>query len=85
MVKITEVELHPLKGKFYSTEISAGFVDETGNHGSMYIEISGYHSQPSEREVEKGWEPDWGMDHVEGQAQYEIAKAIVDMLKGKSW
>ena len=85
MVKITEVELQPLRGKYYSTEIAAAFIDEAGRSGHIYIEVSGFHSQPSDRELENGWQPDEGMDHVEGQVQYLIGKAIVEMLEGKSW
>jgi hypothetical protein len=85
MVKIKSVNLHELASKHYATGISVEFTDESGFTYDAFIEVSGYSPQPSKRAIDQGWEPDWGMDHVEGQVQYEIALAIVEALEGKSW
>ena len=75
-MEVTDVYLVPLSGKYYTTEV----IVETDN-GSVFIEISSGNYKPSQREIDKGWEPDDGMDHVESEYSYEIAKKIVKALK----
>ena len=78
-MKIKSVELRPLADKHYETEIR---VVLQGDYSEEYIGISIYGSTqtPSEREIKRGWEPDWGRDHVESKEGYEIAKLIMEML-----
>lgn len=82
-MKIKEVFLRELEGKHYSTEVSVVVEDEKGEVYACGVEIYGYFPKPSYREYMKGWEPDMGMDHVETEAEYKIALAIVDALKGR--
>ena len=82
-MKIKSVSLEPLKFKHYATEILVEVYDEFGFPNDLYISISGYSPKASQREVDKGWEPDYGMDHVESEAGYKVALAIVEALNGK--
>lgn len=82
-MKIKQVELKPLASKHYSTEISVYVEDALGQEYSLGIEVYGYFPAPSQRELDGGWDIDYGMDHVETHAEYEIALAIVEVLKGK--
>lgn len=70
MVKIT-----PLPGKYYTTELSGD---------GYYIQINyfEYPFVPSERELEEGWGPEDGSDHVEHQKAYELAQKIEKFLNG---
>jgi len=73
-----EVTLEPLRGKHYSTNIHVKFPD----HEKIYVEVSGYNHNPSVREIEENdWEPEDGMNHVEGDKVYEVACRIEELLK----
>lgn len=82
-MKIKEVFLKELEGKHYSTEVCIFVDDFSGKIYPFRIDLCGYYPQPSFREYMSGWEPEMGMDHVENEAQYKIALAIVDALEGK--
>lgn len=80
-VKVTYSEVAPLGGKHYDTQVH---VDVTDNRVCypFTISISGYHPQPSKREIDKGWEPDCGMDHVESEVHLLLAEVIKKALEG---
>lgn len=79
-MKLTsEITLEPLEGKYYETVILV----DLGNHRGLRISIGGWGGEASEREKKNGWEPDYGMDHVETQDAYEVAKKIVKLLEDK--
>ena len=84
MVIIESVEVEPLPSKYYETELHVkarnGYCNST-----IRISISGYSYPPSVREVNRGWDAEHGMDHVEGEIQYKIALAIAEALEDKSW
>jgi hypothetical protein len=71
------VEIAPLKGKHYSTNVEA----DIGNFENIVVEIYGQNRKPSQREIDNGWEPDDGMEHVEGDKVYEVALRIIGLLK----
>ena len=75
--KVTGVTLNNLDSKHYSTRIDLSFED----FESCGVEVFGYSSKPSVRELESGWEPEWGMDHVETEVVFEVAKVIEEALK----
>jgi hypothetical protein len=81
MVKILNARLQPLDCKHYDTSIHIDLEDDMGQEHYMTISISGYYSKPSERELDRGWEPDWGMDHVESEAHLELANKIMEALQ----
>lgn len=83
-MKVKSVELKPLSSKHYSTEVSVYVEDAFGQEYVVSVEIYGYFPAPSQRELDRGWEIDYGMDHVETHAEYTIALAIVKALKGKT-
>lgn len=82
-MKIKSVTLEPLRGKHYSTDIIVEVYDEWGCANDIVITISGYYPSPSQREIDKGWEPDDGMDHVETEAEYGLALIIKEALEGR--
>lgn len=75
-MRITNVELIPLGGKHYATEV---FVEVNGNQ--FRVDICGYGSRPSQRELDNGWEYDYGMDHVEGEEHLFLANLVMEALK----
>ena len=79
-MKIETVSLQPLRTKYYETEVFVGVVDESGDRYTIRIDIGGYYHVPSQREIDNGWEPDEGMDHVEPEACHRIAEMIVGHL-----
>lgn len=72
-MKITKVELADLPCKHYSTDLYATVEGDEGEEYVFTVSISGYGPKPSSRELEKGWEPDWGMDHVESEMHLFLA------------
>lgn len=78
-MNITDVELEELSGKHYETRIHL-LVDDL----PFTVFVAGHGSGPSAREIEKRWEPDWGMDHVESEEHMVIANLIVEALKGQN-
>jgi len=80
-MKIKSVTLDPLQGKHYSTELVVEVYDEGGFPNDLFISICGYYPKPSQREIDKGWEPDDGMDHVETEAGYVLALIIKEALE----
>jgi len=74
---MTYVEIEPLECKHYSTNIHA----DLPNNESIHVKVAGYNSKPSPRELDNGWEPDYGMDHVEGDKVYEVACRIKELLE----
>lgn len=81
MVKIIDVELLPLTDKYYETCIGVEVEDIFGFKQYVTINLFGGDTYPSKRELDKGWEPEYGMDHVETEATYTIAKIIIEALK----
>ena len=70
-------EIEPLKGKHYSTKVSI----QLPNGEYIGVEVYGCNKNPSQREIDNGWEPDYGMDHVEGDKVYEVAIKIKALLE----
>lgn len=83
-MKVTNVELKPLETKHYMTQLNIFVEDEDGQEWRIGAEVYGYFPKPSQRELDTGWEPDYGMDHVETDAEHKIALAIVEALTGKT-
>lgn len=83
-MKIKSVELEPLELKHYTTKISIFVEGEGGQEWRIGAEVYGYFPKPSQREIDAGWEPDQGFDHVETDAEHKVALAIVEALKGKT-
>lgn len=80
-MKIKSVTLEPLRSKHYSTDLVVEVYDQFGFPNDICITISGYYPKPSQREVDKGWEPDYGMDHVETEAEHILALIIKEALE----
>mgnify|MGYP000701754029 CR=1 FL=1 len=74
-MKILDVNIKPLPRKHYSTDLIVD-VEVEGDDYTLVISIAGYAPKPSIREMAKGWEPDYGMDHVESESHYMIAQQI---------
>jgi hypothetical protein len=74
-MNITRIELEDLPSKHYSTELSVT-AEQNGDEYDFTINISGYGPKPSRRSLEGGWEPDWGMDHVESDIHLFLAEMI---------
>lgn len=83
-MKIKSASLQPLRGKHYVTEVFVNVTDESGDYYTVRIDLAGYYPKPSQREIDNGWEPDEGMDHVEPEACHLIAEMIVDCLLEKA-
>lgn len=83
-MKIKDVILEPLESKHYLTEVVVYVEDAHGREWTVGVDIHGYYPNPSQREFDDGWEPDRGMDHVETEAEYKIALAVAEALKGKT-
>ena len=83
-MEVVDVTILPLGSKHYSTDLEV-VVCVDGLEYTMKVSISGYAPTPSYREVLKGYEPDYGMDHVESETHLKLAhifaKALAD-LKG---
>lgn len=75
--KVTSVDLQPLESKHYSTEIDLSF----DGFESCGVQVFGRSRKPSARELDSGWDPEWGMDHVETEVVYEVARVIEQALK----
>jgi hypothetical protein len=80
-MKIKSVTIEPLSGKHYGTEVFVKVFDQFGFSNDISISISGYYPAPSQREIDNGWEPDEGMDHVETEAEHVIALIIKEALE----
>ena len=79
-IKVTSVELPPLEGKHYSTDLDVE-LSVNGNPYYFRVDICGYAPNASQREKDRGWEPDWGMDHTESEAHLFLAQKILKALK----
>lgn len=65
----------PLDSKYYGTRIAYGKDQEL-----IVWNTAWYDFAPSERELANGWTEDYGQDHVESQADYEIANLLCETL-----
>jgi len=77
------VTIKPLPQKHYYTELEVKYED--GSCAVVHI-FDGYTcggSIPSDREIDSGWEPEFGTDHVESATVYETALLIKESLEGK--
>lgn len=74
---IKDVYIMPLDCKYYDTQMVVLFDDGE----KLHISVSGYSSNPSVREINRGWERDHGMDHVEGVKAYKTAQLILRVLE----
>jgi len=73
------IELKPLDSKYYETELVLTFEHL---RDPIYIRLAGMPTgYPSEREVENGWEPEDGMNHVEDELVYQVALSIKGYLE----
>lgn len=80
-MEIISAKVLPLPCKHYSTDVDVTVVvEDTDFH--FTISVSGFGPNASSREKERGWEPDWGMDHTESEAHLFLAKRIVEALTG---
>lgn len=77
-MKIKSVDILPLKGKYYSTEMIVHIQD---NPSVLISLATSYERKPSLREIERGWEKEEGMDHTEGENTYKIALLILSFLE----
>ena len=79
---ITKVELTPLKGKHYETQLTVWVGGNNYDYEGVpfRISIAGMGSLPSVRELEKGYYTDEGMNHVESKEHLLIAEAILEKL-----
>lgn len=84
-MKVKKISIEPLESKHYSTNLVISVADEIGIIYDIGVEVYGYYPEASQRAVDKGWEPDWGMDHVESSAVYKIALAIEEALKERAF
>lgn len=82
-MKIVDAKITPLPDKHYSTDVHVT-VDVNGELYVLTVSVAGYAPNASKREKERGWEPDWGMDHTEAEAHLYLAQRIVEALKGES-
>ena len=80
-MKITKVELLDLPCKHYSTDLYATVENEDGEEYVFTVSISGCGPKPSSRELERGWEPDLGMDHVESSMHLFLAEKVRVLFK----
>ena len=82
-MKISNVELEPLPSKHYETTIIVTF--DVGqyrkNRIKFCVNICGDGTSPSQRELDRGWEPDYGVDHVESEEHLFLAQKIIDALQ----
>ena len=78
-MRITGVELQKLPSKHYSTDLLIT-VNQGGENYDFTVSVSGYGPKPSHRETKRGWEPDWGMDHVESDIHLLLAHNIKEAL-----
>ena len=78
-MKVIDVSLVHLQGKHYSTDVCVT-VSVEGREYNLLVSVAGYAPKASSREKERGWEPDWGMDHTESETHLSIAQTIVDAL-----
>lgn len=74
-MKVNNIKLEHLKGKHYSTQITL----EVNGRGFL-ISLAGSGTKPSKRELAYGWEPDYGMDHVESEEHFYLASLILMKL-----
>ncbi len=74
-MKVTRVKLEDLPYKHYSTDLYVT-VEYEGEDYDFTVSVSGYGPKASQREVERGWKPDWGMDHVESDIHILLAQAV---------
>ena len=78
-MRILDVNILPLKGKHYSTDLEVAF-EVDGYEYTMMVSIVGYAPHASIREKARGWEPDWGMDHTESETHLGLAHMIASAL-----
>lgn len=71
-MKLENFKMEPLKSKHYSTDIP---LEVNGNN--FLIRISGNGTKPSKREIDRGWEPEHGMDHTESEEHTYLASLIL--------
>jgi hypothetical protein len=77
VVKILSVELKPLSPKYYETELIVTVEDSEGYANNLHVRIYGFGRKPSKRELEVGWDPEEGMDHVESECAFFLAEKIL--------
>lgn len=80
-MKVTKLELEELPSKHYSTDLYATVESDEGEEYVFTVSILGEGSVPSSRELESGWEPDWGMNHVESDVHLFLADKVRAFLK----
>ena len=72
-MKVTKLELAELPSKHYSTDLYVTVENDEEEEYVFTVSISGYGPKPSGREIERGWEPEHGMDHVESEMHLFLA------------
>lgn len=71
----------PLSGKYYGTKI----VLKNGESFHIWLQNNSLLSRVSEREIARGWSPDYGFDHVETEENYKIAKICAEALTERGY
>jgi hypothetical protein len=66
-------KIKPLSGKYYGTEIE-------GDNGDSICIWTPFSTPVSTRELEGGWDEEYGIDHCESQKDYEYALVICEAL-----
>ena len=78
-MKITKVTIEDLPNKHYQTELTVSMLSD-GHEYPLTVSVYGYGPNPSRRELQNGWEPEHGMDHVESDLHLFLAEAIYSKL-----
>lgn len=79
-MKVVDVTLLPLPPKHYDTQLEVLVKEDNGEHWSFTVSVSGYGPSPSKRELARGWEPEWGMEHTESSLHLYLANKIAAAL-----
>jgi len=82
---ISKIELTPLEGKHYQTELQVWVNGNNWDDDGLpfQIAIAGTGTKPSIRELEKGYYPDEGMNHVESKEHLMLAEFVLEAIMEK--
>lgn len=72
----------PLSSKYYGTVIELSTPNQSNDAHEIVVWCPNHFAQPfaSEREIQNGWTPEDGHDHVESVQDYKIAQIICEAL-----
>lgn len=71
-----------LEGKYYGTKVEFTTPENPNDTHEIVVWCPDHFAQPfaSEREIQDGWTPEDGHDHVESVQDYKIAQIICEAL-----